>query len=164
MPDDRDIRLRLMAKHHNELTASHLGHNRTLELLSQNYYLPNVRKYVETYVATCDICARVKVPHHKLFSLLQPLPILDRVQESVSTNFIVKLLPSRDPGWLKGREFDSIQIVVDRLMKIVYLVLCNELITLEQLAHLYISYIFIRHSMLKIIISDRGSLFSFQFM
>src|SRR5438034_249542 len=37
VPDDRDIRLRLMAEHHDELTASHSGRDRTLELLSQNY-------------------------------------------------------------------------------------------------------------------------------
>ena len=70
VPDDRDIRLRLMAEHHDELTASHPGRDRTLELLGRNYHLPEVRKYVETYVATCDVCARAKAPHHKLFGLL----------------------------------------------------------------------------------------------
>ena len=78
MPDDRDIQLQLIAKHHDEPTASYLGHDRILELLSQNYHLPDARKYVETYVATCDICARAKAPHHKPFGLLQPLPIPDR--------------------------------------------------------------------------------------
>ena len=78
MPDDRDIRLRLMAEHYDEPTAGHPGRDRTLELLGQNYYLPEARKYVETYVATCDVCARAKAPHHKPFGLLQPLPILDR--------------------------------------------------------------------------------------
>ena len=59
-----------MAKYYNKLTTSHLGYNKTLELLSQNYYLSNVRKYVETYVAICNICARVKILHYKLFGLL----------------------------------------------------------------------------------------------
>ena len=108
VPDDRDIQLQLIAKHHDELTAGYPGRDRILELLGRNYHLPDMRKYVETYVAMYNICARVKVPHHKLFSLLQLLPILDRVWESVLTDFIVKLLPSRDPGWLKGGEFDSI--------------------------------------------------------
>ena len=49
-------------------------------------------------------------------------------------------------------------------MKMVHLVLCNELITLKQLAHLYMSYIFARHGMPKMIVSDRGSPFSSQFM
>src|SRR5437763_8086071 len=35
MPDDRDIRLRLMAEHHDEPTAGHSGHDRTLELLGR---------------------------------------------------------------------------------------------------------------------------------
>jgi len=44
------------------------------------------------------------------------------------------------------------------------LILCNESITLKQLAHLYMNYIFMRHSMPKMIIFDRGSPFSSQFM
>ena len=70
MPDDRDIWLQLMAEHYDELTASYLDYDRILELLSQNYYLPDVRKYVETYVAIYDVCTRVKALHYKLFSLL----------------------------------------------------------------------------------------------
>src|SRR5947208_5502837 len=100
MLDNRDIRLRLMAEHHDKPTASHLGHNGTLELLGWNYYLPDAKKYVETYVAMYNVCTRAKAPHYKPFSLLQLLPILDRAWESVLTNFIVKLLPSRDLGWL----------------------------------------------------------------
>ena len=80
------------------------------------------------------------------------------------TDFIVKLPLSRDPDWPKGGEFDSIWVVVDRLTKMVHLVPCNESITSEQLAHLYMSYIFMRHGMPKTIISNRGSLFSSQFM
>ena len=108
VPDDRDIRLRLMAEHHDEPTAGHPGRDRTLELLGQNYHLPKAIKYEETYVAMCNVCARAKAPHHKLFDLLQLLPIPDRAWESVLTNFIVKLPPSRDPGWPKRGEFNSI--------------------------------------------------------
>ena len=79
VPDDRDIQLQLIAKHHDELTAGYPGRDRILELLGRNYHLPDMRKYVETYVATCDICARAKALHHKPFGLLQPLPIPDRV-------------------------------------------------------------------------------------
>ena len=131
VPDDRNIWLRLMAEHHDEPTTSYPSCDRTLELLGRNYHLPEARKYVETYVATCDVCARAKAPHHKPFGLLQPLPIPDRAWESVSTDFIVKLPPSRDPGRLKGGEFDSIWVVVDRLTKMVHLVPCNESITSE---------------------------------
>ena len=85
-----------MAEYHDKPTTGHLGYDRTLELLSRNYHLPNMRKYVETYVAMCDICTRVKAPYHKLFGLLQLLPIPDRAWESVLTDFIVKLPLLRD--------------------------------------------------------------------
>ena len=70
MPDDREIQMRLMAEHYDELTAGYLGCDKTLELLSWNYHLPSIRKYMETYVAMCNICARAKALHHKLFGLL----------------------------------------------------------------------------------------------
>ena len=60
----------MIAKHYNELTTGHLGCDRILELLGQNYYLPNVRKYVETYITTCNVYARAKALHYKLFGLL----------------------------------------------------------------------------------------------
>ena len=60
----------MIVKYHDELTTSHLGHDRILELLSQNYYLPDAKKYVETYVAMYNICTRVKVLYYKPFSLL----------------------------------------------------------------------------------------------
>ena len=68
-----------MAKYYDELITSHLDYDKTLKLLSWNYYLPDMRKYVETYVAMCDICTRAKMLYYKPFSLLQLLPILDRV-------------------------------------------------------------------------------------
>ena len=121
----------MITEYHDELTARYPDHDKILELLSWNYNLLDMRNYVKTYIVTCNICSRAKMPHHKLFGLLQPLPILDRVWESMLTDFIVKLLPSRDPGQLKRGEFNSIWVVVDRLMKMIPLVPCNELITSE---------------------------------
>ena len=67
-----------------------------------------MRKYIKTYIAMCNICARVKALYHKPFSLLQLLLIPDRAWKSVSTNFIVKLLSLKDPSWLKRGEFNFI--------------------------------------------------------
>ena len=76
--NNRNIQLQLMAKHYDKLTTSYLGYNRILELLSQNYYLSDARKYVETYIAIYNICTRAKALHHKPFGLLQLQPIPDR--------------------------------------------------------------------------------------
>ena len=59
-----------MAEHYDKLTTSHLDCNKILKLLSQNYYLLDMRKYVETYIATYNICTRVKMLYYKLFGLL----------------------------------------------------------------------------------------------
>ena len=87
-----------MTKYYDELTASYLGHNKILKLLGRNYNLLNTRIYVKTYIMIYDVCFRAKIPHYKLFSLLQLLLIPDRAWESVLTNFIIKLLSLRDLG------------------------------------------------------------------
>ena len=87
-----------MAKYYNKLTTSYPGYNKTLKLLGRNYNLSNIRNYMKTYIVTYNVCTRAKVLHHKVFSLLQLLLIPDRVWESVSTDFIVKLLLLRDPN------------------------------------------------------------------
>ena len=60
----------MIVKYHDELTTSHLGHDRILELLSQNYYFSNVKKYMETYIVIYNVCIRAKVLYYKPFSLL----------------------------------------------------------------------------------------------
>ena len=60
IPDDRDIRMKILAEHHDSPSAGHPGRDKTLELIGRNFHFPNGKKYVKRYVATCDTYARAK--------------------------------------------------------------------------------------------------------
>ena len=59
-----------MTKYYDKLTASYSGHDKTLELLNQNYHFSDMRKYVKTYIVIYDICSKVKMLYYKPFGLL----------------------------------------------------------------------------------------------
>ena len=46
-----------------------------MELLTKNYYWPNLDNWVRTYVKTCDAYQRNKTARHKKYGRLQPLEV-----------------------------------------------------------------------------------------
>jgi hypothetical protein len=68
---------------------------------------------------------------------------------------------SKDP--LTGKNFNSIFVIVNKLSKQAYFLPHEKAHNTENLAHLYIRYIFAEHRIPKEIISDRGSTFTSKF-
>jgi len=54
IPDNNELRLRILRDHHDAQAAVHPGRARTLELISRTFYWPQQRKYVHRYVDHCD--------------------------------------------------------------------------------------------------------------
>ena len=74
-------------------------------------------------------------------------------------DFITGLPPSK----LYGREFDSILVTVNCYTKIAHYLPTTIIIDAEELADLFIENILTKYGVLKLIILDRGSLFTSQF-
>ena len=91
IPDSNDLKLRATRQGHDAKVAGHFGRDKTLELISRNYYWPNLDEWVREYVRTCDDCQRNKTRRHKKYGRLQPLDVPYRPWEHISMDFITDL-------------------------------------------------------------------------
>jgi hypothetical protein len=63
VPNDRDLRHRIIEQHHDMHIMGHADRFKTLELISRNYWWPQMSHYIGIYVKHCDLCNRTKVQH-----------------------------------------------------------------------------------------------------
>jgi hypothetical protein len=54
VPNDRDLRCRIVEQHHDTRITAHAGHFKTLELVSCNYWWPQMSRYISIYVKHCQ--------------------------------------------------------------------------------------------------------------
>ncbi|KAF8676527.1 hypothetical protein AX14_004875 [Amanita brunnescens Koide BX004] len=138
------------------MTAGHPGVAKTLELITREFWWPNMKKDVENYIKGCHICQTVKPDRRPKAAPLQPNEIPDEPWEVISVDLIGPLTPS------KGK--DMILVIVDRFSKKAYFLLTNTTITSQGVANLYKEHIFKEHGLPKKVISDRGPQFISGFM
>ncbi|KAL1942197.1 hypothetical protein VTO73DRAFT_6261 [Trametes versicolor] len=149
------MRTDILRSRHDSPLAGHPGRRRTLTSVKRDYSWPGITTYVRKYVASCDVCGRIKIPRHKPFGILQPLDIPLRPWQGLTMDFIVKL--PRSHG------YDSIWVVCDRLTRYAHFIPCNETLDAPGLAWLFLDRIVRYHGVPDSIISDRGPTFVSQF-
>jgi hypothetical protein len=152
---DGSSRLQVLQYCHDSPMAGHFGIHKTLELVSREYWWPQLRQFVEDYVRSCDVCCRSKIPRHRPYGLLQPLPIPSGPWKSISLDFITDLPLSKN--------FDAILTVVDRFTKMAHFIPCTKAINSEETAHIVMKEVFRHHGLPNDIISDRGPQFIAKF-
>ena len=72
-----ELHHRILSLCHDLKLAGHPGRWKTLELVSRNYWWPQMSRYVSKYVSTCDMCLRTKSICQPPSGQLHPLPIPD---------------------------------------------------------------------------------------
>lgn len=103
--------------HHNDLLASYLKIGKKRELIVQKYYWEILKHNVKTYIKWCDICLALKTVKDKPYKDLQLLPVLIYGWKDLSMDFITGLLILTN--W-KNETYDSILVIIDRLIKMIY--------------------------------------------
>ncbi|EDN08461.1 hypothetical protein HCAG_04960 [Histoplasma mississippiense (nom. inval.)] len=145
VPRSRAVRQELLRIHHDDPHAGHFGLEKTEELL----------RHVKEYVETCDVCQRIKVPRHKQYGELAPLPVPKGPWQDLSMDFIVDL-----PKSTRVKGYDSILVIVDRFTKMAKYIPTHKKVKAPELADLFLDAIIRDHGSPKSLVSDRGSLFT----
>src|SRR5258708_37474792 len=71
VPDDPQLFHDLVHAHHSATVAGHPGRWKMLELVSRNYWLPGLCRYVTKFVTGCDTCNQTKTfPMQKVGKLI----------------------------------------------------------------------------------------------
>src|SRR5271168_3970021 len=106
VPNSADLRRWIVSLCHDTKIAGHCRHWKTLELVSRNYWWPQMSRYIGKYVSTCDMCLRTKVIQQPPTGKLHPIPVLDKPWDVVSVDFISELPEANK---------DCVMVVVDSI-------------------------------------------------
>jgi len=90
VPQSPDLRRQIVALCHDTHITGHPGRWKTLELVSRNYWWPQMSRYIGQYVSTCDLCLWTKPWRYSPVGELQPLSVLDAWWDMLSVDFVVK--------------------------------------------------------------------------
>lgn len=110
-----------------------------------------MRRDVQNFVASCQVCQQMKDLLKYPAGLLQPLPVSDMVFEEITVDFIT-CLPSS-----KGKA--TIMTVVDRLSKYAHFIALPSTFTTQTVVVAFVSEVIRLHGHPKVIVTDRDPRF-----
>ncbi len=145
------IRSELISRHHDDPLAGHFGIEKTYELIARKYNWPTLRRDIKTYVKRCDVCLALKVVHHKPYGDLHSLSVPTHWWKDLSMDFVSCLPISSD--W-KDDNYDSILVIVDRLMKMVHYIPVKVTIDASGQAEVIIDMVLRHHGVPESIMTD----------
>ncbi|QRW21929.1 Retrotransposable element Tf2 protein [Rhizoctonia solani] len=138
VPDVGTLRTDLLWIFHNSPLAGHPGRQRTLELVSRNYYWPGIRADTYWHIDSCKTCQQIQKPKYASIPP-QPLELPSRPWQHVLYNMIVDLP--------KDGSNNSILVIVDSFTKYVILVECSKKLKAPELADLFLRHVWKRYGM-----------------
>ena len=152
VPKDKELRAEVILLHHDVLAVGHRGRWKTVELVTRNYWWPEVTRDVGKYVEGCDLYQRMKNRTEELAGKLKLSEVPKRPWSHLTVDFITKL------PVVAGK--DTILVVCDRLSKMTHFVATTEETLAEGLARLFRDNVWKLHGLPESMVSDRGPQFA----
>ena len=122
IPNDLDLRRRILQWYHNSIPLGHPGQLQTQEIIQCDYWWPGMPTFIRKYVEGCAICQQHKINCHLSNLALQPVKSEHAHPFSLITMDFITGLPTSEG-------FDSIMVMVDHgSTKGVILEPCNKTI------------------------------------
>jgi len=141
VPKDEELRVEVIWLHHDVPAVGHGGCWKIVELVTRNYWWPEVMRDVGKYVEECDLYQRMKNRTEKPAGKLKLSKVPKKPWTYLTVDFITKLLV------VAGK--DAILVVCNRLSKMAHFVAMT-----EGLARLFQDNIWKLHGLPESIVSD----------
>jgi len=129
VPKDEELRAEVIWLHHDVPAAGHERRWKTVELVTRNYWWPEVTRDVGRYVEGCDLCQRMKNRIEEVAEKLKLGKVPEKLWTYILVDFITKLPIVA--------EKDAILVVCNRLSKMTHFVATMEGTMAEGLARLF---------------------------
>ena len=123
-----------------------------MELVTRNYWWPEVTRDVGKYVEGCNLCQRMKNRTEEPAGKLKLSEVPQKTWMHLTVDFIMKLLV------VAGK--DVALVVCDQLSKMTHFVATTEGMLVEGLARLFRNNVWKLHGLLESVVSDRGPQFA----
>lgn len=140
--DFPELKKKILEESHRSSLSIHPEANNMHQDLKKIFWWPGMKKDVAEFLYSCLTCQKLKIEHHKLSGLMQPLSILRWKWDIIYMDFVVGF-----PKTLKGSY--SIWVVADRLTKSAHFVPIKINYPLQKLAEIYIYEIVKLHGILR---------------
>lgn len=137
---------------HNSGLVGHSGVHATYQRIKGLFSWKGLKKDVQQYVLSCDICQQAKVEHCKTPGLLQPLPVPLQAWNKISLDF-AEALP-------KSGGFDTVLVVIDKFTKFAKFIPLSHPFTTLIVAQAFITHVYDTFGMPQFIISNRDRIFT----
>ena len=149
-----NLQLTVIRDVYDQIATGHPGYQKTISLISRNYYWPGLKKMVRRYIQNCHSCRRAKAPRDRYNGLLKPLPIPSRPWTDVTLDFVT--------GLPINNGYNAFLMVVDCLTKEKRYIPCTKDengITTKVTAQLLLQNIWKLYGLLLLFTSDKGPQF-----
>ena len=148
VPDVLELKKQILEDGHMSSLSIHPGATMMYQDLKKLFWWPGIKKEIAEFMYACLVCQKSKIEKQKPSGLMQPLFVPEWKWDNISMDFVGAL-----PKIVKG--FNSIWVIVDRLMKSAHFVSIKTGMSVVKLAEIYIELVVRLLGIPSSIMSDR---------